>query len=439
MKTYGFTSLLQEGDEPPTDADSEIDERGLLQRLLATQSEIVQAGLDPYKVVDVVTRRAQELTRSSGAVVEILVGSELVYWSASGSALPHVGLRVGLKNSLAGLCVASRRALRCDDSEVDPRVDRDVARQTGSRSALVVPLPHDDSIIGVLEVMSPTTTAYGAKDVRTLELLSTLIGNMLGYAVQHTSIEAAANSRVEHDRLMDNDVTTARERIRRVIEAEAFEMAFQPIIELESNHTVGVEALARFGPAPEQSPDRWFQEASQVGVGLELELATVRRAFAALERIPNDMYLSVNVSPETLVSLQLERLCAQCDARRVVLEITEHSLVEDYAALSERASFLRRMGIRLAIDDAGAGFASLRHVLKLCPDLIKIDRSITRDIDSQLRHQSLASAMLTFANGTSAFVVAEGIETASELATLKQLGIPFGQGYYLGHPVVGTS
>jgi EAL domain-containing protein (putative c-di-GMP-specific phosphodiesterase class I) len=439
MSTHGHASLLDDACQQPADASSEINEHDLLQRLIATQSEIVQAGLDPYKVVDVVTRRAQELTRSTGAVVEILVGSELVYWSASGSAQAHVGLRTSLKKSLAGLCVSSRRALRCDDSEVDPRVDREVARQTRSRSALVVPLPYADSIIGVLEVMSPTTIAYGPKDIRTLELLSSLIGNMLGHAVQHASIEAAINSRAEHERLLDQDATTARDRIRGVIEAEDFEMAFQPIVELESNRTVGVEALARFRSALDQSPDRWFHEAAQVGVGLELELATLRSSLAALDRIPEHMYLAVNVSPETLVSPQLVRLCAQCDARRVVLEITEHSLVEDYGALSERAASLRRIGIRLAIDDAGAGFASLRHVLKLCPDLIKIDRSITRDIDTQLRHQSLASAMLTFAQGTSAFVVAEGIETANELSTLKQLGIPYGQGYYLGHPVLGTT
>ncbi len=108
--------------------------------------------------------------------------------------------------------------------------------------------------------------------------------------------------------------------------------------------------------------------------------------------------------------------------------------MDDYVVLAERARCLRRLGVRLAIDDAGAGFASLRHVLRLEPDLIKLDMSITRDIDTQLRHQSLASAMLTFAEGTSASIIAEGIETQAELATLKQLGVPFGQGHHLGRP-----
>jgi EAL domain-containing protein (putative c-di-GMP-specific phosphodiesterase class I) len=102
--------------------------------------------------------------------------------------------------------------------------------------------------------------------------------------------------------------------------------------------------------------------------------------------------------------------------------------------LAERARLLRKLGVHLAIDDAGAGFASLRHVLKLEPDLIKLDRSITHEIDTRVRHQSLAAALLTFARGTSASIVAEGIETAEELAMLKELGVPYGQGYFLGRP-----
>ncbi|MGH8171867.1 MAG: EAL domain-containing protein, partial [Rhodanobacteraceae bacterium] len=92
------------------------------------------------------------------------------------------------------------------------------------------------------------------------------------------------------------------------------------------------------------------------------------------------------------------------------------------------------VGVRLAIDDAGAGFASLRHVLRLEPDFIKLDMSITHGIDAQIRHQSLASALLTFANGTSASIVAEGIETQGELDTLRRLGVTYGQGHYLGFP-----
>jgi EAL domain-containing protein (putative c-di-GMP-specific phosphodiesterase class I) len=150
--------------------------------------------------------------------------------------------------------------------------------------------------------------------------------------------------------------------------------------------------------------------------------------------LPGNSYLAVNVSPETAASPEILRLCTRHAADRIVLEITEHSCVDDYLVLSERARVLRKLGVHLAIDDAGAGFASLRHVLKLEPDLIKLDRSITHEIDTRVRHQSLAAALLTFARCTSASIVAEGIETAEELAMLKQLGVPYGQGYFLGRP-----
>jgi EAL domain-containing protein (putative c-di-GMP-specific phosphodiesterase class I) len=104
--------------------------------------------------------------------------------------------------------------------------------------------------------------------------------------------------------------------------------------------------------------------------------------------------------------------------------------------LTDRIKQLKQLGVRIAIDDAGAGFASLRHVLRLEPELIKLDGSITHEIDSQSRQQNLTAALITFASGTSASIVAEGIETRSELDTLKQLGIAYGQGYYLGRPTL---
>jgi len=169
-------------------------------------------------------------------------------------------------------------------------------------------------------------------------------------------------------------------------------------------------------------------------LSFELEIAVVRKALQSLANLPRHAYLAVNVSPETAASDEIARLCMRHSGDRIVLEITEHSSVDDYVVLAERARALRRMGVRLAIDDAGAGFASLRHVLRLEPDLIKLDRSITHNIDTRVRHQSLAAALLTFASGTSASIVAEGIETESELATLEALGVPYGQGYYLGRP-----
>ena len=410
------------------------DETALLSRIVAVQGEIVQAGLDPHKVVDVVTRRAQELTHSTGAVVELLDGDELVYWSASGNVAPQLGTRVSAGRSLSGLCAKTGRVLLCNDSESDPRVDIEACRRLGLRSMLVAPLPYGDTIIGVLKVVAPWVDAYHDEDVRTLELLNTLIGATLSHAAHHASVEAAFNSKLEEDRLIADEREDLRKKIRGIIEREAFDIAFQPVQALESGRVVGFEALARFTDSRTRSPDRCFGEAKQAEMSFDLEVAVMRKALLSLARLPRNTYLAINVSPDTAASPEIARLCTRHAADRIVLEITEHSSVDDYLLLAERARTLRDMGVHIAIDDAGAGFASLRHVLRLEPDLIKLDKSITRSIDTLARHQSLAAALLTFASGTSASIVAEGIETAEELATLKRLGVPYGQGFYLGRP-----
>ena len=239
------------------------DEAALLARIVAVQGEIVQAGLDPHKVVDVVTRRAQELTHSAGAVVELLDGEELVYWSASGNVVSQLGTRVDAGRSLSGLCIKTGHVLLCNDSENDSRVDLEACRRVGVRSMLVAPLPYGDTIIGVLKVVAPWVDAYQPEDVRTLELLNTLIGATLSHAAHHTSIEAAFNSKIEADRLVADEREELRQRIRGIIDREAFDIAFQPVLALDSGMVVGFEALARFHDSLSKSPDRWFGEALQ--------------------------------------------------------------------------------------------------------------------------------------------------------------------------------
>jgi EAL domain-containing protein (putative c-di-GMP-specific phosphodiesterase class I) len=140
------------------------------------------------------------------------------------------------------------------------------------------------------------------------------------------------------------------------------------------------------------------------------------------------------VSPETVLSSRLDALLDRVPVDRVVLEITEHAHIADYVKLREALTTLRSLGVRLAIDDAGAGYASLRHILQLAPDCIKLDISLTRDIHAVRSQRAMAAALVAFAGETGASIIAEGIETAEELATLRDLGVEFGQGYYLGRP-----
>jgi EAL domain-containing protein (putative c-di-GMP-specific phosphodiesterase class I) len=195
-----------------------------------------------------------------------------------------------------------------------------------------------------------------------------------------------------------------------------------------------VEALARFTGPPTQTPDLWFAEAAELGSLLDLELATGSAALGRLRDLPADTYLSVNFSPSTVCSSRLLEELEGVRTDHVVVEITEHAAVEDYKELCESLEVLRARGLRVAIDDAGAGFSSLQHILWLMPELIKLDISLTRGIHLDRHRQSLARALISFAADLGADVVAEGVETAEEMDALVKLGVSLGQGYFLGRP-----
>jgi EAL domain-containing protein (putative c-di-GMP-specific phosphodiesterase class I)/DNA-binding NarL/FixJ family response regulator len=226
----------------------------------------------------------------------------------------------------------------------------------------------------------------------------------------------------------------ARARIRSVMERGGLEIAFQPIVELDSRTVVGHEALSRFAPSPKRGPAEWFAEAHQVGLGVELELFAIRMACERSRLLPQDSFMAVNVSPITALRPDLLELldCAHVD--HVVLEVTEHAPVEDYPRFRVAVGRMRQHGARLAIDDAGAGFASLRHILELNAELIKLDGSLTHSLESDPRRRSLAAALIEFGRESGAAVLAEHIESELQLCELRRLGVTYGQGYHLGRP-----
>jgi EAL domain-containing protein (putative c-di-GMP-specific phosphodiesterase class I)/CheY-like chemotaxis protein len=224
-------------------------------------------------------------------------------------------------------------------------------------------------------------------------------------------------------------------RISRALDREdAIAMVFQPIVRLRDREIIGAEALARFAGPPKRAPSVWFAEAAVVGLRTELELIAVRKAVEALSQLPRDAYLTINVSPVTLAKPAFLKLIAKADGTRLVAEITEHAPIHDYARLSTALVKLRALGMRLAIDDAGAGYSSLRHILELSPDLIKLDMSLIRDIHRDNSKQALAAGLISFADRSGAAIVAEGIERAAEARMLVELGVGHGQGYFLGRP-----
>jgi len=225
------------------------------------------------------------------------------------------------------------------------------------------------------------------------------------------------------------------ERIAAALAAGQPSMVYQPIFNLGTQRLAGVESLSRFNVEPRRPPNEWFSEAAEVGMGADLELAAIRAAVPALPALPRDAYLSVNCSPQTILRGGLKAILQGVEVGRVVLEITEHDFIEDYPSLLEMLAPLRALGMRVAIDDAGAGYASLRHVLHIQPELIKLDVSLTRNIDSDSMRRALASALIAFARETRARIVAEGVESEAELRTLKSLGAACAQGYFLARPM----
>lgn len=224
----------------------------------------------------------------------------------------------------------------------------------------------------------------------------------------------------------------ARARINAVMGDHLFSIVYQPIVDIDTGHAIGLECLSRFQAGP---PDDWFAKAADVGLGVALELAAIEKALSALPHFPEDIYLAVNASPDTILSGGLAAIIRDLPGYRLVLEITEHATVEDYDALRTALKPMRNRGVSVAIDDAGAGYSSLRHILALEPDLIKLDMSLTRNIGGDPARKALASALISFACDTGSRIIAEGVETAEEFATLRSLGVKKAQGYFLSRPM----
>jgi EAL domain-containing protein (putative c-di-GMP-specific phosphodiesterase class I) len=296
---------------------------------------------------------------------------------------------------------------------------RDRALRMGAADFITKPLDH-------LEVLLRIRIQLATRFLE-LELLGRNVN--LELTVSELEEQLGDRERRERERL------DRLETVRQALEPGMIRPVFQPIVNLATGQTVGFEALARFGVEPIRSPDVWFGLADEVDLLEELELAAIREAVARIGLLPPGTYLSLNLSPATAQAEQFEAALRGLPGERTVLEITEHARVPDYLALRSALAPFRARGARLAVDDAGAGFASLRHILDLEPDIIKLDISITRDVDTDRSRRALAAALASFGEEMGIELIAEGIETRDELEALRALDVGHGQGYFIGRPV----
>jgi EAL domain-containing protein (putative c-di-GMP-specific phosphodiesterase class I)/DNA-binding response OmpR family regulator len=252
--------------------------------------------------------------------------------------------------------------------------------------------------------------------------------SLMAAAIDYSSILSAVAGPALADR---RDMAATQSRLKHSLTAAEFHPVFQPIVDLASLETVGYEALTRFDDGIR--PDLRFAEAASVGLGHEYELAAIEAALAAARDLPVEAFLTLNMSPG-LVLENGRRLLKMFrgSSRRLILELTEHVPIDDYAALCKAIEALGR--VEIAVDDAGAGYASLRHILELRPAFAKLDISLVRGIDADDLRQALAAGLSHFALKSGCQLVAEGVESEDEAAALRELGVELAQGYLFGYP-----
>ena len=380
-----------------------IDPRGTPEAITAAAcAEIVTlAGIDSAWAIALAGDRGRILAEA-GMVARVL---------AAGTTVPDARADYLRERAARGPWTEVWRA-RPEDGTYGERISL-----SGLHSAGYAPLRGPGGVIGVIGFGSHDP-AHAGQIIERLPALATF-GSIVGSLV--------APGLEVHDR-----EAGARADILAIIETGAYTPVFQPIVDLATRAVLGYEALTRF--ADGSPPDEVFAAAARSGLAVELEAATLEAALAASGPLPANVWLNLNVSAEfVLAGEPLVSILRQW-GWQVVLELTEHEQVIDYPAL--RAS-LERLGpnVRLAVDDAGAGFASLRHILELRPDYVKLDRAIVQEIHRDPARQALVAGLVHFAAMTDSVLVAEGVETAAEARQLRLLGVALGQGFRLGRPV----
>jgi EAL domain-containing protein (putative c-di-GMP-specific phosphodiesterase class I) len=305
------------------------------------------------------------------------------------------------------------------DAAADERTaDLPLTREAGIGAYIAAPIRlWDGTLYGTLCCLSRSAEpSLNDRDVRFLRVLAEIVADQ-----------------IDREQLESEKRRLEWSRIRAILDSDHMDIEFQPIFDLLDCRIVSLEALARFWTEPMRPPSAWFAEATEVGLGVELELAAMRAALLRLDEFPDDVAIALNVSPATALD---PRFCEQLVdvAARVVIEITEHAQVDDYDALRDALAPLRERGAQLAIDDVGAGFANLRHILRLAPDIVKLDLSLTQEIARDPAREALASSLVGFAGDVGASIVAEGISSDEDLTLLRTLGVDYGQGFHLARP-----
>lgn len=375
---------------------------------------------------DAITRALQSVRKHLGmevAYVSEFVGNRTVFRQVDAPGLEHL-IKVGDSHSLDDVYCRHILAGRLpnvmpDTAAVPFAAAMPITGAVPIGKHMSIPLRLDDGeVYGMFCCLGPQADpSLNERDLQTMKIFAELTAHEVRRDVQAKRNTAAK-----------------LERISEVMTSGLMSIVYQPICDIQNGGVAGFECLTRFASTPYRTPDVWFKEAGEVEQGAMLEMAAIKLALTALAVLPNEIYLGVNASPDTITSPGFSSVFDGISLQRIVLEITEHAEVKDYSALLAAIEPMRRGGAKLAVDDAGAGYSGLQHILRLRPDLIKLDLALTRNIDADVARRALAAALVNFGDATNSGIIAEGVETAAELEALKALGVGKAQGYFLGRP-----
>lgn len=386
-------------------------------------SKLSSGALDSQKVIDQALTTVRQHLGMHVAYLSEFVDGQSVFRNVDAPGLEDL-IKVGDSRSLEDVyckhILEGRLPEMIPDTAAEPiaaAMPITKAVPIGSHMSIPILLESGEPF-GMFCCLSPEPNhSLNSRDLETMRIFANLAANQ-----------------VNHDHAAQQALREKKTSIESALQTRAFNIAYQPIVDLGEMRPTGYESLCRFSAEPYRTPDLWFHDAADAGLSVELELAAIQQALEALPRLEAHQYLSINASPGTVVSDAFVDTMTATPLSQVVLEITEHAIVEDYDRLTGAIDALRERGMRLAVDDAGAGHSSLRHIVQLSPEFIKLDMSLTRNVDKDLARRALVGALMFYTRETSAQIIAEGIETEAELETLKLLGVRRGQGYLLGKP-----
>lgn len=417
---------------------------------MRTLTTVLAASLDPVSLMSRIAEQTCLFTpKADGAAISVYTHDrKFVVVSAHGLVASLLGLVLPADGTFQGRAIATGQPQvsheTTSDLSLTPQV-REIGNRLGIQSLVVIPLMYNGIAVGALSVTATEAHRFNDADVLAITSISQFVSALID---SHSELSRLLDDLLEDPRTPNAD-SAARflasvllpETIRHdhlhdqldTLLSTPSELlpVFQPIVDLATGRTLGFEGLSRFPAKPEVSPAQWFGTARQLGRGYPLELMALRRVLSAAHVVPNDCFLAVNLSPLTALDPTVQDILTSAN-HRLVVEITEHEpFPEDFAA---RLKPLRDQGIELAIDDAGAGFASFTQLLRLRPDMIKIDGELTSDIENDPVKRALATSIVQLATELGSSTVAEAIENPEQMRALQAIGIQYGQGYLLGRP-----